>query len=56
MRELGLTKMNYRAVSCPAAEAILQDGVKLTVNEAMTESYVAKVVSAVRQVASRLAK
>lgn len=55
-RELGLTKMNYRAVSCPVAEAILQDGVKLTVNEAMMESYLAKVVAAVRQVASRLAK
>lgn len=56
VRELGLTKMNYRAVSCPVAEAILQDGVKLTVNEAMMESYLAKVVAAVRQVASRLAK
>jgi dTDP-4-amino-4,6-dideoxygalactose transaminase len=56
VRELGLTKMNYRAVSCPVAEAILQDGVKLTVNEAMTESYLAKVVAAVRQVATRLAK
>jgi dTDP-4-amino-4,6-dideoxygalactose transaminase len=56
VRELGLTRMNYRAVSCPVAEAILQDGVKLTVNEAMTESYVTKVVSAVRQVAARLAK
>jgi dTDP-4-amino-4,6-dideoxygalactose transaminase len=56
VRELGLTKMNYRAVSCPVAEAILQDGVKLTVNEAMTEAYVTKVVSAVRTVASRLAK
>ncbi len=56
VRELGLTKMNYRAVSCPVAEAILQDGVKLTVNEAMMESYLAKVVAAVRQVAARLAK
>lgn len=56
VRELGLTKMNYRAVSCPVAEAILLDGVKLTVNEAMTESYVTKVVSAVRQVSARLAK
>lgn len=55
-RELGLTKMNYRAVSCPMAEAVLQDGVKLTVNEAMTEPYVAKVVSAIRQVTARLAK
>lgn len=56
VRELGLTKMNYRAVTCPVAEAILQDGVKLTVNEAMPESYVTKVVSAVRQVAARLAR
>ncbi len=56
VRELGLTKMNYRAVSCPVAEAILQDSVKLTVNEAMTEAYVTKVVSAIRQVAARLAK
>jgi len=56
VRELGLTRMNYRAVTCPVAEAILQDGVKLTVNEAMMESYLAKVVAAVRQVAARLAK
>jgi perosamine synthetase len=56
VRELGLTKMNYRAVTCPVAEAILREGVKLTVNEAMTEAYVTKVVSAIRQVAARLAK
>ena len=56
VRELGLTKMNYRAVSCPVADAILQDGVKLTVNEAMTEAYVTKVVAAIRSVAQRLAK
>jgi dTDP-4-amino-4,6-dideoxygalactose transaminase len=56
VRELGLTQMDYRAVRCPVAEAILQDGIKLTVNEAMTDAYVTKVASAVRQVAQRLAK
>ncbi len=56
MRDFGLTAMDYRTVRCPVAEAILQDGVKLTVNEAMTEPYLAKVVAAVRQVASRWAK
>jgi len=56
VRELGSTTMDYRQVSCPVAEDILKDCVKLTVNEAMTETYLAKVASAVRQVAQRLAK
>ena len=56
VRDFGVTAMDYRTVRCPVAEAILQDGVKLTVNEAMTEPYLAKVVAAVRQVASRWAK
>lgn len=56
VRDFGLTKMDYREVCCPVAEAILQDGVKLIVNEAMTESYLGKVVAAVRQVAQRLAR
>jgi dTDP-4-amino-4,6-dideoxygalactose transaminase len=56
VRDAGLTAMDYRAVKCAEAEAILQDSVKLTVNEAMTPPYVAKVVSAVRRVAQRLAR
>ncbi len=55
-RELGLTAMDYREVRCPTAEAILTDSVRLIVNEAMSESYVAKVIRAVRTVAARLEK
>ncbi|PTX94488.1 DegT/DnrJ/EryC1/StrS family aminotransferase [Opitutus sp. ER46] len=53
IREFGLTQMDYRTVHCPEAEAILKDSIKLTINEAMGEAYVAKVARAVRVVAER---
>jgi dTDP-4-amino-4,6-dideoxygalactose transaminase len=53
VRELGLTQMDYREVRCPEAEAILQDSVKLTINEAMDDSYIDQVAAAIREVARR---
>lgn len=54
VRDFGLTAMDYRAVSCPAAEAILTDCVVLRLNEAMSNSYIEKVARAVRTVTQRL--
>jgi len=56
LRDCGLTAMDYRAVTCPAAEAILTDCVVLRLNEAMTDAYIEKVARAVRTVAQRLAR
>jgi perosamine synthetase len=54
VRDFGLTAMDYRTVSCPAAEAILADCAVLRLNEAMSDDYIAKVGRAVRTVAGRL--
>lgn len=56
IRDFGLTTMDYREVKCPTAEAVLADSVTLTLNEAMTESYVAKMARAVQAVARRRAR
>ncbi|ATC64596.1 glutamine--scyllo-inositol aminotransferase [Nibricoccus aquaticus] len=54
IRDFGLTQMDYRSVSCPVADAILADAVKLTINEAMSDDYVEKIARAVRTVTARL--
>ncbi len=56
VKELGLTRVDYGKVSCPAAEAILRTGVKLPVNEAMDEEYISAVGAAVRKVATAFAR
>jgi len=56
VRDFGLTKMDYRAVSCPVAEAILEDCLVLKINEAMSDSYIGKVARAVTTVTKRLAR
>lgn len=53
VRELGLTTMDYRAVQCATAEAILRDCLKLTINEAMSDDYIDQVAEAVRLVCAR---
>jgi perosamine synthetase len=55
VKELGLTEMDYRKVSCPEAEAILKTAMKVVINEAMDESYVRQMAAAVRKVARRFA-
>ncbi len=56
VKMLGLTKMDYRSVSCPVAEAIIRDCITLRLNEAMSDAYIEKVARAVRTVATRLAR
>lgn len=56
VRDSGLTTMDYRAVSCPVAEAILDDCVVVKINEAMSDAYIEKVARALRTVASRHAR
>jgi dTDP-4-amino-4,6-dideoxygalactose transaminase len=51
VKELGLTTMDYSQVSCPEAEAILKTGVRLVINEGMTESYVRSCGAAIQKVA-----
>jgi perosamine synthetase len=56
VRDFGLTTMDYTKVDCPVAAAILEDGVTLPLNEAMSDAYIEKVARAIRAVAERLAK
>ena len=51
VREFGLTTMDYAKHQTPEAEAILQNGVRVTIHEAMTEDYIASVAEAIRKVA-----
>ncbi len=51
IKEFGLTDMDYSKVSCPEAEAILKQSVRLLIHEGMTESYIASVGDAIRKVA-----
>ncbi len=53
VRDFGLTDMDYTTVSCPEAEAFLNDCVQLPFNEAMTTTYIDKVALAIRTVAQR---
>jgi perosamine synthetase len=56
VRDAGLTTMDYRQVCCPTTEAILNDCVKLPINEAMTDAYIEKVAHAIRTVLRRFEK
>ena len=55
MRELGLTTMDYSKHQTPEAEAILQTGIQVGINEAMTDDYIASVAEAIRKVARHYA-
>lgn len=52
LKEQGLTAMDYAKVSCPEAEAILETGVRVVINEAMSEGYVKSMAAAIRKVAN----
>jgi dTDP-4-amino-4,6-dideoxygalactose transaminase len=56
IRDFGLTTMDYTKVRCPVAEAILEDGITMPLNQAMSDSYIEKVARAIRSVAARLAR
>ena len=55
VREMGLTDMDYGKTSCPEAEAILEDGIRVTIHQAMTEEFVESMVNAVTKVAKHYA-
>lgn len=56
VRDYGATTMDYRQVNCPHAAAILEDGVTMPLNQAMSDAYIEKVARAIRTVAGQLAK
>ena len=56
VRDYGATTMDYRKVDCPNAAAILEDGVTMPLNQAMSDAYIEKVARAIRTVAAQLAK
>lgn len=51
VKELGLTSMDYSQVTCPEAESILKTGVRIVINEGMSESYIESVARAILKVA-----
>jgi dTDP-4-amino-4,6-dideoxygalactose transaminase len=55
VKEMGLTNMDYAQVSLPETTSILRTGVRMVLNEAMTESYAANVGDAIRKVAEHYA-
>jgi len=55
VKEFGLTTMDYSKVSLDETEKILTTGVRIVVNEGMTETYIASVGEAVRKVAEHYA-
>lgn len=52
VKEMGLTKMDYAAVRCPEAEAILSTGIQCAITEVMDDAYIQEVTAAVRKVAN----
>jgi dTDP-4-amino-4,6-dideoxygalactose transaminase len=56
VRDFKLTAMDYRQVSCPVAQGIIDDCLTFRLNEAMSDSYIEKVARAVVTVTKRLAK
>ncbi|MBI4625677.1 MAG: DegT/DnrJ/EryC1/StrS family aminotransferase [Verrucomicrobia bacterium] len=55
VREMGLTTMDFSKHQTPEAEAILQTGIRITIQENMTEDYILGAAEAVRKVARHYA-
>jgi dTDP-4-amino-4,6-dideoxygalactose transaminase len=55
VRELGLTTMDFTKHHTPEVEAILQNGIRFTIHEGMTEEYILQAAEAVRKVATHYA-
>jgi perosamine synthetase len=55
IKELGLTSMDYTKVQCPEAEAILDTAIRITLHEAMDETYVRAIATGIRKVAKHYA-
>ncbi|MDD2709457.1 MAG: DegT/DnrJ/EryC1/StrS family aminotransferase [Verrucomicrobiae bacterium] len=56
IKELGLTKMDYRQVSCPQTEAILENCVTTPINQAMDEDWIKGVAGVIRKVSNHFGK
>jgi len=55
VKEMGLTTMDFTKHKCPEAEAILDTGIRVTINENMSEEYILDVAAAIRKVAQHYA-
>jgi len=55
VKEMGLTTMDFSKHKCPEAEAILVTGIRVTINEHMTEDYILSVAAAIQKVARHFA-
>lgn len=55
VKEMGLTTMDYSKHKCPEAEAILATGIRVVIQEKMTEDYIRDVATAIRKVARHYA-
>lgn len=52
IKEMGLTERDYKDVTCPESEAILETAVKIVINQAMDDDYVRAMARGIRKVAS----
>ena len=55
VKEMGLTKMDFTKHKCPNAESLLTEGIRVPIQESMTEEYVLSVAKAIQKVARRYA-
>ncbi len=55
VKEMGLTTMDFTKHKCPEAEAILETGIRVTINENMSEEYILDVAAAIQKVARHYA-
>jgi dTDP-4-amino-4,6-dideoxygalactose transaminase len=55
VRELGLTSMDYSKHRTPEAEAILQTGIRITIDESMSDDFIRSVAAGIRKVAAHYA-
>ena len=55
VKEMGLTRMDYSQHKCPVAEAILEDSIRVSINEQMTDQYILDVAAAIDKVARHYA-
>ncbi len=55
VKEMGPTTMDFSKHQCPEAEAILKTGMRVPIDEHMTEAYILDVAAAIRKVARHYA-
>jgi perosamine synthetase len=55
VKEMGLTQMDYSRHKCAEAEAILATGIRVTIDEHMSDEYILQVAAAIQKVARHFA-